>query len=496
MNWRTILTATVAGFLLSLSALAQNQPLPRPVSPPLPIPGSNPPSGTNANPTLPPPAADRPAPATAADPVLAPYIDGQTIGVLRFDVKDLDLKSISDWVIQGVDELRKSNKEIARSRDDVAQGLGKLFDQVEKFRAAGVGRFYVVISLSDIMENRPPYVVVPLEKGVDSKAVETALNETFGSGVPTGAVTEPVARTLSHAVVLAVPATFDRLKAATPSQRPELSSAFDAAGKAQIRLALIPQASARKQVEGVVGELPPELGGGPVQTVSRGLTWMSMAIAMPPSPSLKVVIQAAGADDAKKLDEIIKRAIAWAGERKNAPPEELAFIVMLSHLEPKLEGDRILIDLSAPGARQLAATLAGGFISARNNSSRIIVMNNLRQLNIGVILYANEHTGQLPKDLGPDVQKYLGADPQKLWTDPLRPNEKKPYVYLKLADKLAVVKDPQSAVMIYENHTTWDAGINVAFADGHCEWIADEKQFKSMLDQTKKNNPQAAEMPQ
>jgi prepilin-type processing-associated H-X9-DG protein len=61
---------------------------------------------------------------------------------------------------------------------------------------------------------------------------------------------------------------------------------------------------------------------------------------------------------------------------------------------------------------------------------------------------------------------------------------------------LSDVKDPPSAVMIYENHTTWDAGINVAFADGHCEWIADEKQFKAMLDQTKKNNPQAAEMPQ
>ena len=134
MNRKANLIIAAAAVLFSISAWAQNQPLPKPVSPPLPIPGSNLPAGTNANPPLAPLPADRPAPAPAAESVLAPYIDSQTIGVLRFDLKDLDLKAISDWVLQGVDELRKSDKEIARSRDEVAQELGKFFDQVEKFR--------------------------------------------------------------------------------------------------------------------------------------------------------------------------------------------------------------------------------------------------------------------------------------------------------------------------------------------------------------------------
>ena len=123
-------------------------------------------------------------------------------------------------------------------------------------------------------------------------------------------------------------------------------------------------------------------------------------------------------------------------------------------------------------------------------------MSNLHQLCNGIYMYANDHQGELPKTLGPDMQKYLGPNAQQLWLDPLRPNEKKPYVYLKLADKLSDVKQRPMAVMIYENHTTWDDGISVAFADGHCEWVADEKRFKSMLNETKQNNPQAAEMPQ
>jgi prepilin-type processing-associated H-X9-DG protein len=62
--------------------------------------------------------------------------------------------------------------------------------------------------------------------------------------------------------------------------------------------------------------------------------------------------------------------------------------------------------------------------------------------------------------------------------------------------KLFDVKHPAASVLIYENHTTWDDGINVAFADGHVEWVTTEKDFKQMLDQTKQQNPGAVEMPQ
>ena len=496
MNLKLTLVGVLSGLLVSAAALAQNQPLPKPVSPPLPIPGSNPPPASNANPIAPPAGGNVALPPASSEPAVAPFIDGQTIGVVRIDLKDLDLKSISDWVIGGVDELRKSNKEQARAREEVGKELGKSFDRVEKFRSAGVGRLYVVISLSDIMENRPPYLVVPLENDADPKAVEKALNETFGSGAPDGSPTDEVARTIENAVVFALPATFDRLKASKPAARPDLSEAFATAGKAQIRVALIPQENARKQLEGVAGDLPDELGGGSIKKVSRGLGWMAIAITLPADPSLKIVIQASDAADAKTLFDIVNRSIAWAADRKTGPPEELAFTQMLSHLQPKLENDRILIDLSPAETQKLAATLAGGLINARNQATRVQVANNLRQLDLGVITYATDHAGQFPKDLGPDLEKYLGTNSKQLWIDPLRPNQKKPYVYLKLADKLRDVKDASSAVMIYENHTTWDAGINVAFADGHVEWIADEKQFKSMLDQTKKSNSQAAEMPQ
>lgn len=492
MKRKSIAIVLTAALLAATLASAQNQPIPKPVSPPSPNPVNATPPDRNSNRLLPTAGAQAPARTADADAALAPFIDSQTIGALRVDLMDVDLPAIQDWISGAVDELRKTSKEVARARTDVHQELGKAFDRVEKLRSAGVDRLYMVLSLSDFPEDRPPFVVVPLRKGADGQALENALTEAFGSAGSSA----PIARTLGNAVVFAAPATFVRLKTATAEQRPDLSLAFDAAGKAQIRLALIPQESARKAMESAVTNLPDELGGGSVKAVSRGLSWTSIAISLPPDPSLKIVIQATDADDAAKLNDIIIKAIAWATDRKTGPPEELAFTGMLASLKPRLQGDRITIDLSPDDTQKLATTVAGAMIGARTAALRTVVMSNLRQLSVGVIMYANDHQGALPKDLGSDLDKYLGANSKQLWIDPLRPNDTKPYVYIRLADKLSDVNQPASAIMIYENHTTWDSGINAAFADGHAEWFANEKQFKDMLDKTKKNNPQAVEMPQ
>lgn len=495
MRLKASVIGIAAGALICTSGWAQNQPLPKPVSPPLPIQGNTPPSNrTGAGPGAP---SGSSVPVAGADSVLAPFLDSQTIGVIRIDLKDIDLPATRDWVVESVNELRKANKEVIRAKDDVRQEIDQAADRVEKFRSAGIERMYIVFSLADLMENRPPFIVVPLQKDTDANSVEQALLGLDDS--PSGArqdPSKPVARRLGQAVVLGAPATTDRLKAAVPAQRPDLTSAFDAAGKGQIRMALIPQEGARKAVENLISTLPDELGGGPIQIVSRGMQWLSLAIGLPPSPSFKIVIQATDPAAAGKLNDTIEKAIAWAGQRKEGPPEVLAFTEMLGGLKTQVQANRITIDLSNSDINKLAATIAGQLIQQQNQASRILVANHLRQLSMAVLMYANGHNGEFPKDLGSDLEKYLDNNVKQLWIDPLRPNEKKPYVYLKLADKMSNVKDAQSAVMIYENHTTWDDGINVAFADGHAEWVADEKQFKSMLEETKKNNPQAVEMPQ
>lgn len=493
MNSRANRIAWIVAFLVLFGTFAWGQvkPIPKPVSPPSPNPAAPPPVGSGNDRQSVPPIVNVPRPGGAPEAALAPFVDGQTIGAVRIDLKDLDLKATRDWVVQGVADLRKTQKEVGRAQGDVGEQFDKVSNDVEKIRKAGVNEVYWVFSLDDMMADHPPFAVVPLSAGQDPAPIEAAIKSLAGSEKLSSAV-------MGRMVVFGEPQTLDRLKAAKPAPRIELARAFDAAGNGQIRIALIPQEGPRKAFEGIAADLPKELGGGPIQTVSRGLSWASISIAFPPNPSLRVLIQSPDAGSAAKLNDVITHAIDWARDRKEGPPEELAFIQMVGQLKPKLDGDRITIDLPAADMQKLAATVASGMLNAQTQATRVQVASNLRQLAQGVILYTNEHRGKMPKDLGADLSTYLGGPDgfKRLWVDPLRPNQQKPYVYLKLADKLADVKEPAQAVMIYENHTTWDNGINVVFADGHVEWVANEKQFKEMLDQTKKNNPHAAEMPQ
>lgn len=501
----SLIVIAITGVVLSAAAVAlsQVQPLPKPVSPPPPNPGTpvQPPPAGNAR-QIPPPIGNVPLPAGAPESFIAQFVDNQTIGVVRIDLNDLDLKATRDWVVQGVTDLRKTEKEVGRAQDDVGQEFDHAAGRVEKLRNAGADRVFIVFSLDDMTADHPPFAVVPLAEGRDPQPIEALFGEMFQEQGPADGqqpnAAAPMTAVIGRAVVCGATATIQRLKAATPAARPELPRAFDAGGNAQLRVALIPQEGPRKAFEEISPDLPKELGGGPIQTVSRGLQWMSVALVFPPNPSLHVLIQSPDAGTAGKLNDVITHAIEWARDRKEGPRDELAFTQMVGQLKPKLEGDRITIDLSPEDTQKLAATMASGLLNARTQATRIQVASNLRQLDMGVMMYANDHKEQFPKDLGGDVSAYLGgADGfKRLWVDPLRPNQQKPYVYLKLADKMSDVKDPAQAVMIYENHTTWDNGINVAFADGHVEWVADEKQFKQMLDDTKKNNPQAAEMPQ
>ncbi|HSU67534.1 MAG TPA: H-X9-DG-CTERM domain-containing protein, partial [Tepidisphaeraceae bacterium] len=468
--------ATLLGFslLLSAAAVGQQQPLPKPVTPPVPIPGANPPPDSGSN------VARRPAPGTGGDTrqsesAVAPFLDSQTLAVVRFDLKELDLKALQDWLDQGVESLRKSDKEIVRAQLNVRQELGKPFAWVDRLKAAGADRVFVVASLEDLTSNRPPFVVIPLREGTNAKAVEDLFN-----GEEHGDAQQVAAREVHGAVVVAADATFDRLKAATPAQRPELDRSLEAGGPGQIHLALIPQDEARKMLESLIVELPQEVGGGSIDVVSRGIQWSALAIGLPPTPSFRLVIQATDANAAAKLEEAARKAVAWAGERKEGPREALAFTRLVAKLQPKLEGDRVVLELNADQTQQLAATLAAMLLNSRTSAMQVQSASNLRQLSTGVMMYANEHKGEFPKDLGADVNPYLGPNAKQLWIDPLRPNQKKPYVYLRLADKMSSVQNPAEAVMMYENHTTWDNGINVAFADGHVEWIADETKFRQM----------------
>jgi prepilin-type processing-associated H-X9-DG protein len=498
MTARAVQFGLVTLLMMAIIGLGQEQPLPKPVTPPLPIPGKTPPNVPPVH--APPPARGEPDLQSPDSSAISPYLDNQTLAVARFDLRNVDFKALQDWVIQAADDLRKTHKEIFRARLNIHEELDKAFKWVEEFRAAGANQMYAVVSLDDITANRPPFLVIPLEKGTDSKAIVNLLeagNEPAANAPASGPGGPMKATVVGDAVIFGDGPTIEHLKNMQHTARPEMSRAFAAAGKGQIHVALIPPQAAREMVASVAANLPEELGGGSMRPITHGIQWASLAVNLPPGPELGLVIQASDAQAAQQLKEIADKAIAWAGARKSGPVDELVFTQFLATLKPRLAPEsRIEVRLNESQTRDFAGVFGAGLLNARNSAMRVQAMSNMRQIDLAIMEYGSDHGNALPKDLGREINKYLGPNAKAVWDDPLRPNQQKPYVYIRLADKLPLIQRPAESIIMYENHTTWDDGINAAFADGHVEWIAREQDFKQMLAQTKKRNPGAVEMPQ
>jgi prepilin-type processing-associated H-X9-DG protein len=149
-----------------------------------------------------------------------------------------------------------------------------------------------------------------------------------------------------------------------------------------------------------------------------------------------------------------------------------------------LGGEQSLVTTVAPAA---VAALIPAAARAKQQARMVQGANNLRQIGQGIFLYANEHQGDLPPDLGA-IAGYLMAPtmfqaPEHYGRVPLPPPTAKPeevakwvnantdYVYEGLKfKKITTILNPAQAVMAHEKYELKAGGpVNVLYGDGHVE---------------------------
>lgn len=105
--------------------------------------------------------------------------------------------------------------------------------------------------------------------------------------------------------------------------------------------------------------------------------------------------------------------------------------------------------------------------------ARVKSATNMDKILKARLKYANEHSGQWPDNLKALADYGINDD---MLINPGHPELKNGYIYLKPQQNAS----PQK-VVIYEAHDTWNEGINVAFFDGHIEFVKSEDDFNKML---------------
>ncbi|MCL4195475.1 MAG: DUF1559 domain-containing protein [Thermoguttaceae bacterium] len=341
------------------------------------------------------PAAE-PDPAAMAR-VIAPFIDEQTMAVAHLDLGRIEVQPLVDQVVKWFPEAQEA-------RDAMAGMLGLFLPAV---RQAAGNDAYFVVSLADLPRS-PPFAVLPTAEASNDAMLRSLLE---------GKTPYTVAR-LGTALVVASPATVERLRTLKPDPRPDLPAALAAAGDAAARLAVIPTAVHRRVIEETMPQLPKEVGGGETTVFTQGMMWATVALSLPPQPSLRLVVQSRDAAAAEALGAKWNEAIRLLPEQESLGEHAADVEKILQLLKPSVAGDRLTVTLDEAGGGlgRLIAALQVPLEMARQDARRSQSMNNLKQIGLAMHLFQDKYK-HLPTPASYDT----GGKPLLSWRVHLLP---------------------------------------------------------------------------
>jgi hypothetical protein len=295
---------------------------------------------------------------------LAPYLDEQTLAVLRIDLARPDAEAVALMIA-----------EIASTPGDPADRKRQVRKWLADFTRAGGKELYLLFGVGDFFDM--PLVVAPL--GAEAKGKEIAALLSSGTFLPQGQYQQ-----IKGAVVGGNPDALERLRSLGPEPRPDLAKAFAAAGDTPAQLLVVPTADTRRVVEEIMPVLPKEIGGGPSTILTRGVRWAAVGIQGAPKLGLSVVVQSQDAEAARKLRDWLGDALKALGRSKEMQRHFPDFAKVAATVKPNVEGSRLTLKLSE---EQVVAILLPLMGRARATAGQQQSSNNLKQIGLAMHSY-------------------------------------------------------------------------------------------------------------
>src|SRR5439155_2988238 len=250
---------------------------------------------------------------------IAPFIDDLPFAVIRIDVPRIK-----------VEELWRRFEQITGAKAPAGE-KSFLVELPEKFARAGGKELFILLNLAD--GDMQPLVVVPVGAGADKQALLDLFQQ-----APGGQVAEK-----AGAILLGTPKSLEAALKRSSQAVPELAKALSHVETMTAQVILLPPRPFLRAQEELTPDLPKELGGGPITTVTRGFHWAAVGLDITPKLKLKAVAQAADAKAADELNKLVGHALNSLTVR--ADRELNPFIQFFPSLKPKVEGNRLVLAL-------------------------------------------------------------------------------------------------------------------------------------------------------
>ncbi len=136
-----------------------------------------------------------------------------------------------------------------------------------------------------------------------------------------------------------------------------------------------------------------------------------------------------------------------------------------------------------------AAILMPALAKARQQAQRIVSANHIRNILLGLIMYADAHDNKLPASINEELMKNMGIDSkekfQEMLESPQKPKNFNGPSYIYVPIEKMDMKGADKIIILYENPEFCTDGVNVGFLDGHVEFMKPES-FKKALESSYK----------
>ncbi|MBN2025067.1 MAG: DUF1559 domain-containing protein [Pirellulales bacterium] len=306
--------------------------------------------------------------------LVAPFIDEQTVAVVRVNLAKVDLNPLFDEVEKiAPEEIRRQSAMPRAASQGVVQGI----------LDGGVKEVYAVITMAGpLAEENFLFLVFPASEGSNEDLLAVLLAQ----------IDEKMfaqRKRIGSALVVGSEQTIARLAALKPDPRPELEKGFAAAGDTAAQGVFLPPKYSRRVLEELLPTLPEEIGGGPSSVLTRGVLWASAGVTLAPDLGLRAVIQSEDAASAEAFLGFIRRGFALIAQQKEVARELPNAKELLDVFVPQQQGDQLVLDLNREnqGLAKIAAVLQPAITEARASAHRMQAMNNLRQIGIAMHNY-------------------------------------------------------------------------------------------------------------
>lgn len=436
-------------------------------------------------------AQDTPPPRDDAknDPaaVIAPFLTDTTFLVVRVDLSRIKLPPLVDKLeTLGRPLLTNAGEREKRDFDTMLTQLrgGAALAQgwIDTYVAAGGRDAYLLVTL-DSLDEPPVLLVLPLPDGEAPPILTTIVQ------MAKAADEWLETRTMHGAMVIGRQPMMAMYRPGAAERKDELARAFGAVDGFAAQAALVPPAYVRRAINEMVPELPDEVGGGPISTLTDGLLWAAAGVDVAPDIRASVIAQSKDNDAAQAFAELLNKSLGLLAREEKAVTEKL-----VEQLRPTVANDRLTWKKNEKDIDRFVAQLAPIVHQERTRARRAVAISNLHIIDAALRRYEAEHK-RLPPDLptlleanmlhvtnffsghaAPPIPQFRDwpAEKRSAWL-----KENATVVYLPREQRLA--GDAANRVLLYDR-TPIDGEHAALLSNGAVQWLT-EAQLKARLNE-------------